>query len=45
MFTYIFDKTGRNECSHINIPIEVNIEIRGHKPVFFCIYKLICATD
>ena len=40
-----FDKTERNECSHINIFIEENIERRGHKLVQACIYKLICVTD
>ena len=39
------DKTKRNECSHINIFIEENIERRGHKLVQACIYKLICVTD
>ena len=34
------DKTERNECSHINIFIEENIERRGHKPVFVYIYSL-----
>ena len=34
------DKTKRNECSHINIFIEENIEKRGQKPIFVYIYSL-----